>query len=136
MKGWQKAMAKSKLIALTPVVFLISGAFLIIYGFMTGADFLTVAFAFLVDYPVGLKEFYVLVGIMRVIMAIGEKKAKNNRAGMIVIGILFAFSSIAGVILCIINDDAVSNVFRVVIAVDFIVMFILSLFYLIYAFKQ
>ena len=124
-------MAKSRLIDIIPVLFIIEGASLIIYGLVTGANFMAIVFALISDYPLSVKEFYVILGMGRTILAIEMKKI-NTRAGMIVVGILFIFSSIAGVAYYIyIGDITAPTVY--VIAIEFIAMFSLSLYYLIYA---
>jgi len=129
-------MAKSYLIAVIHVLFAIEGAFLIIYGFVTGSNFLAIVNAFSnPSSPLTAKEFYVILGLVRTILAIIALKTSFNRAAMIVFGILMVFFSIAGFVYCIITSSiTASNVYGIVI--EFIVMFILSLFYLIYAFKQ
>jgi len=132
-------MAKSYLITtIIPVFFAIQGAFLIIYGLVTGASIIDIVFAFAVSGDisfVALKEMYVIIGIVRILSAIVEMKSVKTRAGMIVTGIFFVSSSIVGVFYGIaIGGINASNIYG--IAIDFIVMFALSLFYLIYAFKQ
>ena len=122
-------------IAVIPVLFALNGAFLIIYGFMTGADFLVIVFAYLGDsHPISVKDFYVMLGIVRIVIAIIAMKSKNTRAEMIVIGILFAFFSIIGIVSSIaIGGITASNIYG--IAIDFIAMLILSLLYLRYVLK-
>ena len=126
-------MMKSRLIDIIVVLFAIEGASLIIYGLVTGANFMAIVFAFTSDRtPLSVKEFYVILGIGRIILAIIEMKTVNTRAGMIIIGILFVFASIAGVVYYISTCDVTTPKVYVIV-IEFIAMFILSLFYLIYA---
>ena len=130
-------MAKPRLIAVIPVLFILNGAFLIIYGFVTGADFRAVFIAFAsrgVNYPLSAKEFYVGIGVGRILFARFAMIAADTRGLMIFWGIFLVFTSIAGVGYgIIIRGITASNVY--VIAIDFIVMFTLSLIYLRYAVK-
>jgi len=126
-------MTKSRLINIIVVLFAIEGAFLIIYGLVTGANFMAIVFAF-ISYrtPLSVKEFYVIIGIGRVFFAIIEKKIANTRAGMIITGIIFVFFSIAGVVYYILTWDVTTPKLYLIV-IEFIAMFILSLFYLKYA---
>jgi len=119
-----------------PILLAISGAFLIIFGLVTGASFISIVFAFIVsNSPIGPTEMYVITGIFRILLAGFVKTSKMNRAGMIVAGILMVLSSICAVVFCISYDGIIAHN-TYVIVIDFIIMFTLSLFYLIYAFKQ
>ena len=142
-----KGMAKSRLVAAIPVLFAIEGAFLVIYGLATGAEFLAVFSVFLGgSSSLSVKEFYVLLGLVRTILAIGgitEVKSRGKiivsqgakRAAMIVIGILFVFFSVSGIVICMIDGDiSAPGVYGAV--TEFIITFSLSLFYLISAFQQ
>ena len=126
-------MMKSRLIDIIVVLFAIQGASLIIYGLVTGANFMAIVFAFISDRtPLSVKEFYVIIGIGRVFFAIIEMKIANTRAGMIITGIFFVFFSIAGIVYYILTWDITTPKVYVIV-IEFIAMFILSLFYLIYA---
>lgn len=126
-------MMKSRLIDIIVVLFAIQGASLIIYGLVTGASFMAIVFAFTNSRaPLSVKELYVILGMGRTILAISEMKTVNTRAGMIIVGILFIFSSIAGIGYYILTCDVTTPKVYVIV-IEFIAMFILSLFYLIYA---
>lgn len=135
-KGALVRMEKFDLAVVFRILFAAEGAFLIIYGFMTGANFLAIVNAFSSSRsPLSAKELYVILGLIRAMFAILGMKPSINRESMIVCGILLLSFSILGFVYCIITSSiTASNVYGVVI--EFIVMFILSLFYLIYAFKQ
>ena len=129
-------MAKSNFITVILVLFAIEGAFLIIYGFVMGASFWAIVDAFMRSNAptTSVKEMYVIIGIGRLVLAFFEMKEIKTRAGMIVIGILFVYCSTGGVTYCIaIGGINASNVYG--IAIEFIVTFTLSLYYLIYALK-
>lgn len=129
-------MGKLDLAVVFRVLFAIEGIFLIIYGFMTGASFLAIVNSFSsYRQPLSSKELYVILGLIRAMFAIFGMKTSINRESMIVCGILLAFFSIAALTYCItMHSITASNIYGIVI--EFIVMFTLSLFYLIYALKQ
>lgn len=130
-------MIKSKLIFLIPIFFAVNGAFLIVYGLLTGADVLIIFDLFFdVDHSVvSLKEVYVLLGMVKVLLAIIEKKSNNTRSKRVVIGVLFVSMSICGTILgVVVGITTDSNIYWVL--VDFIIMITLSLLYLRYALKS
>ena len=129
-------IAKSKLIAVILVLYVIEGAILIIYGFSKGANILAIISVFIdTNYPISINETYVVVGIGRILGARMGKTSANNRTETIIVGIFFVVSSFGGVAFSIgssgISDSAVYG-----IVIEFIVTFSLSLLYLIYAFKQ
>lgn len=129
-------IVKFDLAVIFRILFAAEGASLIIYGLMTGANFLAIANAFS-SYrsPLNAKELYVVLGSIRTMFAIFGMKPSINRESMIVCGILLVFFSIVGFVYCITTSSiTASNLYGIVI--EFIVMFILSLFYLIYAFKR
>ena len=117
-------------------LFCIEGVFLIISGFVKGADLLAIVRVCInSNNPMSITEFYVLLGIFRILITISAINEVNDRALMIVVGILLVFFSICGMFICISSGYITdSNIYGIVI--EFIVMFILSLLYLIYAFKQ
>lgn len=141
-------MAKSKFIARIPVLLGIEGAFLMIFGFATGADFLNIVSVFFsTRSPLSVKEFYVLLGLLRIMFgSIGiERNPKvrklitqgAKRATMMVVGILsVSFSAAAFVfsMIGIVRGEPVSSVSGIVI--EFIAAFTLSLLYTIFAVKQ
>ena len=129
-------MEKSKLIAAILILLAIEGLLLAIYGFVKGANLLTIISVFLDSrYPVSTKEIYVVIGFTRMMIAICDLKWKNYGAGIIAFGVFLIIFSILGIVCCIFdNDITASNVYGIVI--EFVVMFILSLIYLIYGIKQ
>lgn len=126
-------MTKSKLIHFIPIFSLVEGVFLMIYGFATGASFLEVVFAFIdTNPPLTLKEFYVLLGLIRVMFS-SQTKPNSNRGTKIVYGILLSFFSVSGIVFALLDGATTPVMYGVFI--EFIVMFPLSLFYLIHAFR-
>lgn len=136
VKGVVEIMTRSKLISYIPILFAINGAFLIIYGVLAGARVMGIVTIFInISTPIGLKEFYVALGIVRFIFGIGERKSNHKGGGTVVMGIFFVFSSVVGIIIgMLIGGITTSNVYGIII--DFIVMFLLSLFYLMCALKS
>ena len=130
-------MAKPRLIAVIPVLFILNGAFLIIYGFVTGVNFRAIVFAFAfagVYSPLSVRDFYVIAGVVRIVMAIAAIESKHTRAGMIVAGVLLVFTSIVGIVFSISSRGITASIVYAIV-IDFIVMSTLSLIYLRYAFK-
>lgn len=130
---------KPRLITLIPVLLAISGAFLIVYGFVMGANLWGVVLGFILEsFPVSDEELYVIVGIVRMLFAYVTMKHRDVRVGVIVYGSLLVFSSIGLVFIEAIHFvTAGTTAFNIyVIAIDVIVMFPLSLFYLVYTFKR
>lgn len=114
------------------VLFIIDGIFLIIYELVTGANLGAVISALVSSgYPIGIKELYTLIGIARIIFALGAMKSTTNEISTLVCGIFFVLFSIAGVSFSLIDGE--TTTFYVIEA---IVMFIPSLYYLLHAIKQ
>ena len=135
-------MTKSKFVATIPFLFTTNGILLIIYCFATGANFLIVVAAFFGETSLlTSKEYYVIFGIARICSAFFASKAINrtgvvvSREVMIICGSFLVFSSIGGIgVSLAAGEITASNVHLIVI--DFVVMFTLSLIYLIYGLRQ
>ena len=138
VKGVAGLMTKYKLISLIPILSTISGVSLIIYGLLTGANVVNIVSRFIFrvsTISITLNDFYVILGIMRLVFGIGERKSNHKGVSGVIIGIFFVFSSISGITMGMLTSGiTTSNVYGIVI--DFIVMSALSLFYLVYVLKS